>query len=308
MANELALTAKSLFDKDSVKKKFEELLGKRSQGFITSVLQVVASSGYLSKADPMSIYNAAATAATLDLPINNNLGFAYIIPYAQKFQDDEGKWQSKQVAQFQISAKGFVQLAQRSGQFQTINATDVREGEIKSNNRLSGEMHFEWIQDDAIRLAAPVIGYISYFKLLNGFEKPFFMSIEKLKAHGKKYSKTWGQKGSKWEDDFDAMCLKTVIKLNLSKNAPLSIEMQRAINTDQAVINNDEGTEVTYIDNEPEVIETKSKDQIEFERICQLIEDSDSPETLKGYEKAIKGSQDLKEIYNLKMGKLLGVE
>jgi recombination protein RecT len=234
-------TVKSLFAREDVRAKFEEMLGKKAQNFIVSVLQIVNSNALLASADPMSIYNAAALAATLDLPLNNNLGFAYIIPYNQKYQDEKGVWQKKSVAQFQISAKGFNQLAQRSGQFQTINATDVREGEITFTDRLSGEMQFNWMQSEAERNAKPVVGYVSYFKLINGFEKPFYMSVEKLKAHGKKYSKTWGQKGSKWEDDFDAMCLKTVIKLNLSKNAPLSIEMQKAITLDQAVINDDKG-------------------------------------------------------------------
>ncbi len=272
------LTVKSLFARDDVKKKFEDMMGKKAQGFIVSVIQIVNSNAMLANADPMSIYNAAALAATLDLPLNNSLGFAYIIPYSQKYQDEKGVWQKKSVAQFQISAKGFNQLAQRSGQFQTINATDVREGEMKSIDRLSGEMQYEWIQDEALRLQKPIVGYVSYFKLINGFEKPFYMSVEKLKAHGKKYSKTWGQKGSKWEDDFDAMCLKTVIKLNLSKNAPLSIEMQRAINTDQAVINDDKGDNVTYADSTQD-IEHIEIDK-EFERITLMIKDCKTIEDL----------------------------
>jgi recombination protein RecT len=35
------LTAKGLFAQENVKQKFTELLGKKSQGFITSVLQIV---------------------------------------------------------------------------------------------------------------------------------------------------------------------------------------------------------------------------------------------------------------------------
>jgi recombination protein RecT len=259
-------TVKSLFAREDVRAKFEEMLGKKAQNFIVSVLQIVNSNALLASADPMSIYNAAALAATLDLPLNNNLGFAYIIPYNQKYQDEKGVWQKKSVAQFQISAKGFNQLAQRSGQFQTINATDVREGEITFTDRLSGEMQFNWMQSEAERNAKPVVGYVSYFKLINGFEKPFYMSVEKLKAHGKKYSKTWGQKGSKWEDDFDAMCLKTVIKLNLSKNAPLSIEMQKAITLDQAVINDDKGHEGQYIDNTQDVDYSDVTDKKELMR------------------------------------------
>lgn len=244
------VTIKSLFGREDVTKKFEQMLGKKAQAFVVSVLQCVASNKLLAEADPVSVYNAAAIAATLDLPINSNLGFAYIIPYKQSFQDPkDGQWKQKQVAQFQIGAKGFNQLAQRSGQFQTINATDVREGELLSNNRLSGEMLFNWIQDEKERMAKPVIGFISYFKLINGFEKPFYMSIEQLRAHGVKYSKNYSNANSLWKTDENGMCLKTVIKLNLSKNAPLSIEMQTAMKTDQAVINDDNGHSVNYIDN-----------------------------------------------------------
>src|SRR6478752_1459930 len=100
------LTTKSLFERPDVKTKFQEILGKRSSSFITSVLQIVASNDLLKKAEPNSIYHSAAVAATLDLPLNNNLGFAYIIP----FNDTKN---NKVIAQFQIGYKGFIQLAQR---------------------------------------------------------------------------------------------------------------------------------------------------------------------------------------------------
>ena len=124
--SEIALTTKSLFARDDVKAKFQEMLGKRATSFITSVLQIVASNDLLAKADPTSVYQSAAVAATLDLPLNNNLGFAYIVPYNQKQKD--GSY--KTVAQFQLGYKGFIQLAQRSGQFKTISATPVYEGQL----------------------------------------------------------------------------------------------------------------------------------------------------------------------------------
>lgn len=259
------ITASNLFNRDDVKKKFQEMLGKKAQGFITSVLQIVASNKMLANADPMSIYNAASVAATLDLPINNNLGFAYIIPYNQKFQDETGQWKSKQVAQFQLSYKGFIQLAQRSGQFKTISATPIYEGQIAENNPLTG-IKFDFEK----RASETVIGYASYFELLNGFYKTLYLTIDELKKHGAKYSKSYSHKTSIWQDNFDAMAQKTVIKLLLSKYAPLSIEMQKAVLTDQAVINNEDGTELNYIDNEcVEVIEVDK----ELERIQLLIND-----------------------------------
>lgn len=258
---------KSLLSRDSVKKKFEELLGKKAQGFITSVLQCVSSNDLLSKADAASIYHAASVAATLDLPLNNNLGFAYIVPYNQKQKD--GTY--KQVAQFQMGYKGFIQLAQRSGQFKTISASPVYEGQIIESNPLTG-YKFDFTK----KTSDKVIGYAGYFRLLNGFEKIVFSSVEELKSHGLKYSQTFKKGYGLWNDNFDSMATKTVIKLLLSKFAPLSIEMQKAVVTDQAVINDEEAIDVTYADNAEEIPIDK-----EEERITLMIQDAKSADELE---------------------------
>jgi recombination protein RecT len=263
-------TIKTLFAKEGVKAKFEEMLGKKAQGFITSVLQIVASSDMLKNADPMSIYNSAAVAATLDLPLNNSLGFAYIVPYNQKQSD--GSY--KTVAQFQIGYKGFKQLALRSGQFLTIHATDVREGEIKKYDRLTGEMTFDWIENTNERLKKKVVGYVSYFRLVNGYSQTYYMTIEELTAHGKKYSQTFKKGFGLWKDDFENMCLKTVSKLNLSKNAPLSVEMQKAVMVDQAVIKDPAGDNLEYSDHEEVVIDK------EAERVQLMLADCKTTEDL----------------------------
>jgi recombination protein RecT len=266
------LTVKGLFQRDDVQAKFKELMGKRASSFITSVLQIVASSDQLVKADPGSVYQAAAVAATLDLPLNNNLGFAYIVPFNQKQKD--GTY--KTLAQFQLGAKGFRQLALRTGQFLTIHETDVREGEIKKVDRLSGEMEFEWIQDEKERLSKKVVGYVSYFKLVNGYEQTYYMTVEKLNQHGSKYSQTFKKGFGLWKDDFDAMARKTVIKLNLSKNAPLSVEMQKALTFDQSVVKDADSdtVDVDYVDNEKVTIDK------EAERVVLMIEDATSLDEL----------------------------
>jgi recombination protein RecT len=256
------LTAKSLFARDDVKQKFQELLGKRSTQFITSVLQIVASNDLLQKADPASIYQSAAVAATLDLPLNNQLSFAYIVPYNESYKDGNGNWLKKVVAQFQIGYKGFKQLALRSGQFLKIHATDVREGEIIKHNRLTGDMEFKWEEDDEVRKKLPIVGYVSYFELINGFSQTFYMTVGELRDHGKKYSQTFQRDKGRWKDDFPGMCLKTVIKLNLSKNAPLSVEMQRAMVVDQAVINDADTLDVSYSDNSKEIEEPLTLDEL----------------------------------------------
>lgn len=272
------LATKQFFNSPSVKQKFEELLGKNAPSFITSVLQIVNSNALLQKAEPASVFNAAATAATLNLPINNNLGFAYIVPYGNK-------------AQFQLGYKGFIQLAQRSGQFQKISATPIYEGQVKSADPLTG-YEFDFTKRDS----NIVIGYAAYFRLLNGFEATLYMTVDEVKAHGQKYSKTF--KNGTWQTDFDAMATKTVIKLLLSRYAPLSIDMQKAIVSDQAVINDYNTSDVTYIDaGEMEVNK-------EAERLQHMIEDCTTVDELMKLEPNVKALNDeaTTEIYKQKAG------
>lgn len=230
------LTIKSLFSREDVKKKFEELMGERASAFMTSVLQAVASNDMLKNAEPNSIFHAAAVAATLNLPINNAIGHAYIVPYNDRKS-------GKVVAQFQMGYKGFIQLAQRSGQFLTISAAPIHKGQLISENPLTG---FEF--DFTKKETDEVIGYAAYFKLLNGFEKTLYMSVDELKKHGTRFSQSFRKGFGLWKDDFDSMAQKTVMKLLLSKFAPLSIEMQKAVKTDSAVVKDDSGDDVEYVD------------------------------------------------------------
>lgn len=253
------LSIKEYFGRDVVKNKFTEMLGKRATSFITSVLQIAASNALLSKADPTSIYQSASMAATLDLPLNNSLGFAYIVPYNSKQKD--GSY--RVIAQFQMGYKGFIQLAQRSGQFRAISACPVHEGQIKSENPLTGyEFDFS-VKSDS------VIGYAAYFSLINGFEKTIYMTVDELKKHGQRFSQSFKKNYGLWVDDFDSMAMKTVLKMLLSKYAPLSVDMQKAVITDQSVIKDAENEEVEYVDNEviyedaQEVSEEKENERIE---------------------------------------------
>ena len=229
MNNQLAV--KDFFLRDDVKKKFQELLGQKSVGFITSVMQVVNNNNLLQKASPASIYNAAAMAATLDLPINQNLGFAWIVPYGN-------------AAQFQIGWKGMIQLANRTGQYKAINVTEVYENQFTSFNRLTEELD----ADFSIVGSGSVVGYVAYFKLLNGFEKTVFWTTEEVKQHGAKFSKTFNQSNGVWKTNFDAMAKKTVLKNTLAKWGILSIEMQNAVIADSAIINDVETLDVEYVD------------------------------------------------------------
>lgn len=268
------ITAKSLFAQPNVKGKFDELLGKRSTAFMTSVLQIVSQNDLLAKAEPQSVFHAAAVAATLDLPLNSNLGFAYIVPYNQRQKDNT----YKQVAQFQMGYKGFIQLAQRSGQFKTISASPIYDGQLISENPLTG---FEF--DFSKPSSGKVIGYASYFKLLNGFEKTLYMNISQVESHGKKFSQTYKKGFGLWKDDFEGMAIKTVIKLLLSKFAPLSVEMQQAVILDQAIIQDDKGEKFTYDDHEEIPIDK------EAERLTLMIGDCT---TIEEVEKLQEGWPD----------------
>lgn len=236
-----------------IRQKFEEVLGKKTQGFLASVMQV-ANQPQLKGAVPATVINAAMMAATLDLPINNNLGFAYIVPYKRKFKDAQGKWSESLEAQFQMGYKGFIQLAQRSGQFARIAATPVYEGQLVSANPLLG-YEFDW----TIPNQGEAIGYVAFFKLLNGFTAELYMSTADVKKHAGKYSQSFKYGSGVWKDNFESMALKTVTKLLLSKQAPLSIEMQTAQLADQAIVRDVETNDFDYIDHNESVgaIETK---------------------------------------------------
>lgn len=247
-------THKQFLTKPAVIERFSKMLGvRKANAFITSVMQVISNNDLLAKADTNSIFHAAATAASLDLPINNNLGFAYIVPYKGK-------------AQFQLGWKGLVQLAQRSGQFRTISATKVYEGQLIDENPLEGFTFNFKVKGEK------VIGYAAYFELLNGYKATYYMSVDEVKEHAKKYSQSYGKSFSAWTTDFDSMAEKTVLKRLLSRFAPLSTEMQKAVIADQAVIKNsdDDAFEVIYEDNIPDAGYDRFQ---EFLSNCKTAED-----------------------------------
>lgn len=247
MAAEIIKVYSSYMNNNNLKERFDTILGDNASSYMTSVLNIVKASDKLQECDVMSVWNAALCSAAMHLPLDTGLGYACIVPY----------WDNKnkvQLAQFQMMAKGYKQLALRTGEYVAIHDSDVREGEIKRRNRLTGQIEFEWIEDENERLAAPIIGYVSYFELRNGFSSTLYMSMEELMEHARMYSKMYqndlkkGTKSSKWSipEERGAMCRKTVTKLNLSKNGILSIEMQKAVQCDNAVIN--EKGEPEYID------------------------------------------------------------
>lgn len=230
---------------DNVQKRIESLLQERAPQFTTSLITAVNNNYMLQQCEPETVISAALTAASMDLPINPNLGFAALVPYKV---GRTGKYQ----CQFQIMWKGFVQLAQRSGRYKTISAVPVYAGQLKANDPLRGIV-FDW--EIKPKKDADPIGYAAYFELLNGFEKTLYMTRHQVDDHGKKYSQSYKkdirdkEQKSLWSTDFNSMALKTVLKQLISKFGPMSTIIEKALESDQAVLT-DKGR--VYVDNELE--------------------------------------------------------
>lgn len=275
------LAVKDLFQREDVVKKFQELLKNRASSYITSVLSVVSQSEMLAKADPKTVYMAALTSATLDLPINQNLGFAYIVPYKNK------SWVYE--AQFQMGYKGFIQLALRSWQFQTISATPIYEGQLIEENPLTWFI-FDW----KAKKSDVVIGYASYFRLLNGFEKVFYMTKADIERHANLYSANYKKyQSGLWKDKFDEMATKTVIKLLLSKFAPLSVEMQKAVIADQGVLQDENFDQVDYPDNDQGAIAEADLE----DKIIDMTATNEKNKNTKAPEKSAESQTPEQELF-----------
>ena len=214
-----------LLDRDGMRKRFDELLGKRAPQFISSIVSMVNADKNLQQAfyeSPMTVIQSSLKAAMFDLPIDPSLGYAYIVPFKNYKKDIGAK---KMEATFILGWKGMHQLALRTGAYKTINVVDVREGELKSYNRLTEEVDIDFVEDEDAREALPVIGYVGYYRLINGAEKTVYMSVKAITAHEKKFRKGEYQ-GKGWRDDWDAMARKTVYRILIGKWGVMSIDYQ----------------------------------------------------------------------------------
>lgn len=214
-----------LLDRDGMRKRFDELLGKRAPQFISSIVSMVNADKNLQQAfyeSPMTVIQSSLKAAMFDLPIDQSLGYAYIVPFKNYKKDIGAK---KMEATFILGWKGMHQLALRTGAYKTINVVDVREGELKRYNRLTEEVDIDFVEDEDAREALPVIGYVGYYRLINGAEKTVYMSVKAIAAHEKKFRKGEYQ-GKGWRDDWDAMARKTVYRILIGKWGVMSIDYQ----------------------------------------------------------------------------------
>ena len=219
----------AMLDGEKLRGRFDELLGKRAPQFISSVVSMVNADINLQQAfyeSPMTIIQSALKAATFDLPIDQNLGYAYIVPFKNSKKQEDGTWAKRMEASFILGWKGMHQLALRTGAYKTINVVDIREGELKSYNRLTEEVNIQFVEDDTEREALPIIGYVGYYRLVNGAEKTIYMTKQQIENHEKKFRK--GEyMGKGWKDDWDAMARKTVYRRLIGKWGVMSIDYQK---------------------------------------------------------------------------------
>lgn len=206
---------KQIVSAQSVQDQIKNCLAENSGLFVASLIDVYSGDTYLQKCNPGDVVREALKAATLKLPINKSLGFAYIVPY-------------KDQATFQIGYKGLIQLAMRTGQYKHINADMVYEGELKRSDKLTGEID---LSGEAT--SDKVVGYFAYIEMLNGFRKTAYWTTEKVTAHAKRFSASYNSNRSPWKTDFDQMALKTTLKSLLGKYGYLSVEMIGAIDGDE---------------------------------------------------------------------------
>lgn len=211
--------------------------------FTADLMAAVTATPGLKDCEPASIVSAGLQCSALNLSTSPAMGEAWIVPYGTK-------------ATFQIGKNGLVQLAIRSGQYLDIDTIEVRQGEYKGRDKYTGKPQFEFIEDDEVRESLPIVGYLAYFEMLNGFKKTVYFSHEKMLKWAARYSQAFNielykkyvvyqQTGegmtdselrrcsSPWYERFDSMAEKTVLRQLLQKWGVKSREMVKALEQDE---------------------------------------------------------------------------
>lgn len=218
-----------LLNNGAIQKQLEDSLKENAGAFSASVLSLFNGDKQLQQCQPQAVLKEALKAATLKLPIEKSLGFAYVVAY-------------KGVPQFQIGYKGMIQLCMRTGAYKYINADKVYEGEYKSTDKLTGE-----IDISGERVSDKVVGYFAYIETLNGFKKAYYWTKDEVIAHAQKYSKSYKSSSSAWMTNFDAMAIKTVLRNLLSHYGVMSVEMVNAMAAEEPTFSEGESAETEEI-------------------------------------------------------------
>lgn len=250
----LGLTA--YLTQDAIKNNINQVVGgKDGQKFIASVVSAVQTNPTLQGCSNSSILSAALLGASLNLTPSPQLGQYYLVPFNNSKTDPvTGQKVNVKEAQFQLGYRGYIQLAIRSGYYKKLNVTAIKEGELIRFDPLEEDIEVNLIEDEDIRENTPTAGYYAFFEYENGFRKALYWSRKKMEAHAKRYSQGYQKdlaKGTKytfWAKDFDAMAYKTMLRQLISKWGIMSIDLQTAMESDNAIINED-GTR-SYVETE----------------------------------------------------------
>ncbi len=229
---------------DSIRAQFENALRENAGLFIASIIDLYSSDKSLQQCDPSRVVMEAMKAATLKLPINRQLGFAYIVPY-------------NGVPQFQLGYRGYIQLAMRTGQYRYLNAGVIHEGVHVHHDILTGELSFS-----GQPTSDKPQGYFAHMELLNGFRKTVYMTHAEVLRHAKRYSKSFGSSTSAWQTHFDEMAQKTVLRRLLSRYGILSADMITALTSDTEDVEDEVEREIEQEANK-QVIDVKPAEAAE---------------------------------------------
>lgn len=288
----MGLTA--YLSQDAVKKQINNVVGgKNGTRFISSIVSAAQATPALQECTNPSILSAALLGEALNLSPSPQLGQFYMVPF------DNRKKGCKE-AQFQLGYKGYIQLAERSGYYKKLNVLAIKEGELIRYDPLDEEIEVELIDDDVIREETPAMGYYAMFEYENGFRKTMYWSKKKMMAHAEKYSPAFSINGgaktlelleqgkipekdlwkysSFWFKDFDGMALKTMLRQLISKWGIMSIDLQKAIDKDMAVIQEDGSAD--YVENAADEIDNDNV--VAEQEIKEVQPETKEPEPEKG--------------------------
>lgn len=234
---------------EAVKNQISNIVGGRSQRFISAIVSAVNTNPQLQECTNQSIVSGALLGESLNLSPSPQLGQYYLVPFNDR---NKGK-----VAQFQLGYKGYIQLAIRSGQYKKLNVLAIKKGELVKFDPLNEEIEVNLMQNEEERENAETIGYYAMFEYTNGFRKAIYWSKAKMEAHALRYSMGYrAKKGyTFWEKDFDAMAYKTMLRQLISKWGIMSVDMINAFENDMAVLNEDGSKFYIDTDETEEVVE-----------------------------------------------------
>lgn len=176
----------------------ENTLKENRGSFCTSLMELFSSDDKLRECKPVDLMAEAIKAASLHLPLNKQLGQCYILPF---------KNHGVMTPTLVVGTRGFLQLAMRTNKYETINADVVYEGELKSYDKVTGNLDLS-----GQRTSNVPVGYFAYFKMKGGLSKLLYMSLDDVCTYAKQYSPTVKFSAKTTAETLKAMALEQAAK------------------------------------------------------------------------------------------------